>query len=74
MKKLILAAFVSITLLASTNASAYGQAYLQSCRYEYNADYGQFGYVGTYRHISGNIYRYFFPGSQYTYCPQSIDF
>ena len=70
MKKYILA----IALLCSGNAHAYGMAFLESCHFEYNADYGQSGYIGVYRHISGNYYQYFFSSSSYSWCPSTIDF
>lgn len=71
MKKLIFA----VTVLAlSGNANAYGMAFLQSCTYGYNSDYSQSGYTGIYEHVSGNIYRYFFPANQYSWCPQTINF
>jgi hypothetical protein len=63
-----------LVLLALGNAAAYGQGYLQNCRYEYNSDFGQAGYVGSYRAMSGAIYSYFFPTSRYNWCPQSVDF
>jgi len=71
MKKIILA----LMLLGSiTNVLAWGQAYLQSCSYGYNSDYGKGSYTGVYKHSSGRTYRYFFPSNQYSWCPQTIDF
>ena len=75
MKKLILAVFISTTLLAYTNASAYGIAFLQSCTFGYNAAYGEGGYTGVYRYSGdGKLYTYFFPRVRYNYCPQTINF
>lgn len=71
MKKLI---FILTLMSVATGTYAYGQAYLQNCNYGYNSDYGKGGYTGVYRHSSGNIYSYFFPSDQYSWCPQTIDF
>ena len=71
MKKTII---VLLIIGSTTSLFAWGQAYLQSCNYEYNSDYGKGGYAGTYKHSSGKIYRYFFPTPQYSWCPQTIDF
>lgn len=71
MKKLI---FAAVLFCIAMNVQAYGVAFLQSCTFGYNADYGVSGYTGIYRHQSGNIYRYFFPMTDYSYCPQQIKF
>ncbi len=66
---------IAIATLVSqpTSASAYtvnGQYFVQiSCRYQYNTDFGAAGYVGTYRGPSGAVYSWFFPTSQYSWCP-----
>lgn len=71
MKKIIL---VFSLAAVTSGALAWGQAYLQSCSYGYNSDYGKGGYTGIYRHASGNMYSYFFPVDQYSWCPQTVDF
>lgn len=71
MKRLFL---ILVLACASAGAYAYGQAQLQNCSYGYNADYGKGGYTGVYKHPSGNIYTYFFPSDEYSWCPQTIDF
>lgn len=42
---------------------------LKDCKYEYNRDFGQSGYVGVYRGPSGEMYSWFFPSDQYMWCP-----
>ncbi len=71
MKKTLLAI---IFFSVASVAFAWGQAYLQSCNYGYNSDYGEGGYTGIYKHSSGNTYSYFFLSSEYSWCPQTIDF
>lgn len=40
-----------------------------SCKYEYNSDFSEGGYVGVYKGPSGDVYSWFFPSSQYSWCP-----
>jgi hypothetical protein len=71
MRKFILAA--AITLISASAASAYtvnGMYFTQvSCKYQYNSDFATGGYVGSYRGNSGEIYSWFFPSPQYSWCP-----
>lgn len=71
MKKILLTVMLASSLV--TTAYAYnvnGQYFLLlDCRYEYNLDFAEAGYVGTYRAISGKHYSWFFPTSDYNWCP-----
>jgi hypothetical protein len=42
---------------------------LEKCSYQYNSDFNQGGYEGTYRARSGARYTWFFPSGQYGWCP-----
>ncbi len=71
MKKILLTAIVASSLATTAYAYNVNGRYFQqiNCNYEYNADFGESGYVGTYRSSSGKIYSWFFPTSDYSWCP-----
>lgn len=63
--------FLGLSVAGSAAAYSVNGQYFQqlSCKYEYNSDFGQGGYVGVYKGPSGQVYSWFFPSSDYTWCP-----
>jgi hypothetical protein len=71
MKRVLIFAILSLSAVGKSDAYTVNGRYFQqiSCKYQYNSDFGTGGYLGVYRGGSGDIYSWFFPSPQYSWCP-----
>lgn len=70
-RRLIFLIIFTVTAVKSAGAYTVNGQYLQliSCQYEFNSDFNQAGYVGTYKGLSNRTYQFFFPDNNHLWCP-----